>query len=475
MTAFPTDFSNFSAAAGTIKLLGDDGSANGLLSVAQVATYLASLTQTLTNKTLTSPVLTNPDLGTPSAIVLTNATGLPIAGISATGTPSASTYLRGDGTWASSGAGTVTSVAQSFTGGLISVAGSPITSTGTLALTVAGTSGGIPYFSGASTWASSAALAANDLVIGGGAGAAPSTTTTGTGVLTALAVNVGSAGAFVTFNGALGTPSSGTLANATGLPISTGVSGLGTGVATFLATPSSANLAAAVTDETGSGALVFGTAPTFTTSITTPLVTITQGTITADAPQINGTVTFNSGAVTFTGWKLNVTDTASASATKLIDLQQAGTTIFNVRRAFQSSAKVDRTVLGITRFSYVVRDASGGFTGFGTSEDNAIGVTISDNAVNLVSGGQFAWYSSASNVPAGSADLYISRAAAGIAQLRGTGSTSPAAWEFYTYGASPPSAPSASMARLYADTSGGKIRIMAIFPSGAAQQIAIEP
>lgn len=42
----------------------------------------------------------------------------------------------------------------------------------------------------------------------------------GTGVATALAVNVGSAGAFVTFNGALGTPSSGTLTNATGLPAS---------------------------------------------------------------------------------------------------------------------------------------------------------------------------------------------------------------------------------------------------------------
>ena len=71
---------------------------------------------------------------------------------------------------------------------------------------------------------------------------------------------------------AIGTPSSGTLTNCTGLPISTGVSGLGTGVATFLATPSSANLAAAVTDETGTGALVFGTSPTFTTQITTPLV-----------------------------------------------------------------------------------------------------------------------------------------------------------------------------------------------------------
>jgi len=62
----------------------------------------------------------------------------------------------------------------------------------------------------------------------------------------------------------LGTPSAATLTNATGLPVSTGISGLGTGVATFLATPSSTNLASAVTDETGSGVLVFATSPTLT-------------------------------------------------------------------------------------------------------------------------------------------------------------------------------------------------------------------
>ena len=89
----------------------------------------------------------------------------------------------------------------------------------------------------------------------------------GTGVATALGLNVGTVGSVVVNGGALGTPSSGTLTNATGLPISTGVSGLGTGVTTFLATPSSANLAAVVTDETGSGALVFGTSPTITTPV----------------------------------------------------------------------------------------------------------------------------------------------------------------------------------------------------------------
>ena len=65
----------------------------------------------------------------------------------------------------------------------------------------------------------------------------------------------------------LGTPQSGVLTNCTGLPVATGISGLGASVAAFLATPSSANLATAVTGETGSGALVFATSPTLVTPV----------------------------------------------------------------------------------------------------------------------------------------------------------------------------------------------------------------
>ena len=91
----------------------------------------------------------------------------------------------------------------------------------------------------------------------------------------------GSAGSIVyqTGAGATGFSAAGTsgqvlLSGATGSPT---WSTLGTGVATFLATPSSANLAAAVTDETGSGVLVFATSPSLTTPV---LGTPTSGNLT---------------------------------------------------------------------------------------------------------------------------------------------------------------------------------------------------
>jgi hypothetical protein len=99
----------------------------------------------------------------------------------------------------------------------------------------------------------------------GSTGLTPNTATSG-------AVTV--AGTLAIANGGTGTTST-TFANLTTnvtgtLPVAnggTGITSLGAGVATFLGTPSSANLASAVTDETGTGSLVFATSPTLVTPL----------------------------------------------------------------------------------------------------------------------------------------------------------------------------------------------------------------
>jgi hypothetical protein len=116
---------------------------------------------------------------------------------------------------------------------------------------------------------------------------------------TNLATNV--TGTLPIANGGTGTTSTtftNLTTNVTGtLPVAnggTGITSLGTGVATFLGTPSSANLASAVTDETGSGALVFGTSPTVNNPTITNYVesVVATGTVGASATLslTNGTV-----------------------------------------------------------------------------------------------------------------------------------------------------------------------------------------
>lgn len=139
---------------------------------------------------------------------------------------------------------------------------------------------------------------------------------------------------------ALGTPASGVMTNVTGLPISTGVAGLATNMAAFLAGGTSAQLAAAMTDETGSGSLVFSTnavlvTPTIgvatATSInkvaitqpaTSATLTIPDG-VTLTGPAVSGTVMTLGNVETVTGAKTyNSNKLILAGAT-------SGTTLLN--------------------------------------------------------------------------------------------------------------------------------------------------
>jgi hypothetical protein len=248
--------------------------------------------------------------------------------------------------------GVVTSVGFSVPAtSIFTATGSPVTGSGTLGFTTAGTSGGIPYFSSAAALSSSAVLTANLPVIGGGAGVAPTVgtvsgnttkfATVSATFVTGQCVQVDASLNLTTTGSACGAGGGGTTIGTT--TITGGTSGnflynnagvygertpaQTTAVLTPFSTSTTAqgvvpgsngaaatsflNATGAWSVPAGSGGLpLVGTGLTYTTN--TPLLDLSQ--------------TWNGSGVTFQAIRLNVTNTLSAAASLLMDLQVGGST-----------------------------------------------------------------------------------------------------------------------------------------------------
>ena len=289
----------------------------------------------------TSPTLTTPLLGTPTSGTLTNCTGLPIStgvsGLAANvatflATPSSANLAAaltdetgtGANVFANTptlvtpvlGVATATSINKvAFTAPATSATlaladGSTLTTVGAFGLTLT------------TTAASNVTFPTAGILITTGNKLSIHAATTSLELAGVISDETGS-GALVFATSpslvtpALGTPSSGTLTSCTGLPISTGVSGLATGVATFLGTPSSANLASALTDKTGTGVNVFATSPTLVTPVLGVADATTINKVTITAPATSATLTLAQGSTLATSGanSLTLTTTAASNVT----------------------------------------------------------------------------------------------------------------------------------------------------------------
>jgi hypothetical protein len=217
----------------------------------------------------------------------------------------------------------------------------------------------------------------------------------GTSVLSGSTLGSGITASSLT---SVGTITSGTW-NGTTIAVAnggTGITSFGSGIADFLGTPSSANLISAITDETGSGSLVFATAPTITNAVAVnPILRAPEERLTVSATAATGTIPFDiltSGILYYTSnasanWTLNVRGSSGATLNDSLATNDSITVVFFVTNGvtpyYQTGFQIDGSAVtpkwqngtapsagnasSIDIYSYtIVKTGDAAFTAFGS-------------------------------------------------------------------------------------------------------------
>jgi hypothetical protein len=175
----------------------------------------------------------------------------------------------------------------------------------------------------------------------------------------------------------------------------------------------------------------------------------TRGTVTVSSPVIDAAQTWNAVGTTFTGLKFNATDTASAAASLLMDLQVGGTSQFKVDKAGALASRAQFQVNQIEVFE------SGAAAMARTAADRNIIIVATDNAgINLSSTNTVNWSGGLPNFSGTNGDTILTRR--GAANLR--------------FGAADAAAPVAQTLSVQSGTAGASALTVSI--SGTALTIA---